>query len=110
MTNTLAVETSAPARVGARLGLAARGVIYLLVGLLAASLAVRGRSQETDQKGAITELASKPFGAVLVWIIAIGLAAYALWQLSQVLTGVVGEEDNAAHRVRSLVSAIVYAG
>jgi len=110
MTTTMPVEASAGARAGARLGLAARGVIYLLVGILAAALAVRGHGQHADQKGAITDLASKPFGAVLVWAIAIGLAAYALWQLSQVLTGVVGEEDSAGHRLRSLVSALVYAG
>lgn len=96
--------------IGARLGLAARGVIYLLVGLLAASLAVRRHAKETDQKGAITELAGQPFGAVLVWVIALGLAAYALWQLSQVFTGVIGEEDSAAHRVKALASAVIYAG
>jgi Domain of Unknown Function (DUF1206) len=110
MTTVGQMEQSTGARAGARVGLAARGVIYLLVGILAASLAIRGRGQHADQKGAVTDLASQPFGAVLVWVIALGLAAYALWQLSQVFTGVVGEEDSAGKRVRALVSAIVYAG
>jgi hypothetical protein len=110
MTAVGVVESSTGARVGARLGLAARGVIYLLVGILAASLAIRGRGQHADQKGAVTDLASQPFGGLLVSLIAIGLAAYSLWQLSQVFTGVVGEEDTAGKRLRSLVSAMVYAG
>jgi hypothetical protein len=110
VSTTMAVEPSAGARAGARIGLAARGVIYLLVGVLAVLLAVGHRRQSTDQKGAIADVASKPFGAVLVIVIAVGLAAYSLWQLSQVFTGVVGEEDSAGHRVRSLVSALVYAG
>lgn len=57
----------------------------------------------------MTDLASKPFGGVLVVVLAIGLAAYALWQLSQVFTGVAGETDSTAKRLRSLGSCLVYA-
>jgi hypothetical protein len=103
-------EASTGLRAGARLGLAARGVIYLLIGVITASLALRGHSQHADQKGAFTDLAGEPFGRVLVIIVAVGLAAYALWQLSQVFTGVAGEEDSTAKRLRSLASALVYAG
>src|SRR3954451_17947197 len=103
-------DTSTGRRVGGHLGLAARGVIYLLVGVIAASLAVRGRGQHADQKGAVTDLASKPFGGVLVTALAVGLAAYSLWQFSQVFTGPVGEEDSKGKRLRSLASALVYAG
>ena len=110
MTQLTHHEASAGLRMGARAGLAARGVIYLLIGVITASLAVRQHSQHADQKGAFTDLASKPFGGVLVVVVALGLAAYALWQLSQVFTGVVGEEDTSGKRMRSLVSAVVYAG
>jgi Domain of Unknown Function (DUF1206) len=103
-------DTSVGRRAGGHLGLAARGVIYLLVGVVAASLALRGRGQHADQKGAVTDLASKPFGGVLVTALAIGLAAYALWQLSQVFTGPVGEKDSKGKRLRSLASALIYAG
>lgn len=112
MTQLRTGDTAVGLRVGGRIGLAARGVIYLLVGLVAASLAVRGtaKGEHADQKGAVTELASKPFGGVLVVVIAIGLAAYALWQLSQVFTGVVGEKDSKGKRVKALASAVIYAG
>jgi hypothetical protein len=99
-------------RAGGRLGLVARGVIYLLIGLIAASLAVRGsaKGQHADQKGAVTDLACQPFGEVLVIIVAIGLAAYALWRLSQVFTGVVGEQDSTGKRIQALASALIYGG
>jgi hypothetical protein len=89
--------------------LAARGLIYVLVAVIALSLAVNGRSSHADQKGAVTDLASKPLGGVLVVILAIGLAAYALWQLAQVFTGVAGEKDSRAKRLRCLGSCLVYA-
>ena len=101
-------DVSTAGRAGARAGLAARGVIYLLVGVIAASLAWRGRGQHADQRGALTDLAAQPFGKALVILVAIGLAAYALWQLSQVFTGVAGEEDTAGKRLRSVASFIVY--
>ncbi len=102
-------EVSKAARWGARAGLAARGAIYILVAIVALSLAFKGRGGHADQKGAVTDLASKPFGAVLVVLLMIGLAAYSLWQLSQVAFGVVGEEDSAGKRLRSLASALIYA-
>ena len=65
-------------------------MIYLLVGLIALGLAVRGHGSDPDQKGAITDLAGRPYGAVLVVALAVGVAAYALWQLAQVFTGPAG--------------------
>ena len=70
------------------------GVIYLLVGLIALGLAVRGHGSDPDQKGAVTDLAGRPYGAVLVVALAVGVAAYALWQLAQVFTGPAGEQDS----------------
>jgi Domain of Unknown Function (DUF1206) len=105
-------EQSAVHAVG-RVGLAARGVIYLGMALITASLAVHGggtgKGKHADQRGAVTDLASKPFGHALVLIVVVGLAAYALWQLWQVFTGVAGEEDSAAKRVRSFASFVAYA-
>ncbi len=103
-------QASKATRWGARAGLAARGAIYVLVALVALSLALRGRGGNADQKGAVTDLASKPFGAVLVVLLMVGLAAYCLWQLSQVAFGVAGEEDSTGKRLRSLGSGLVYAG
>src|SRR5579875_125708 len=98
-------------RVLARVGLAGHGAIYVLLGILAFVLAFGGRKQETDQRGAFEELAGNPAGWVLLLVIAIGLAAYALWRFAEAAFGVVGtdEGDSAKHRIASAVRGIAYA-
>jgi uncharacterized protein DUF1206 len=93
----------------ARWGLAARATLYLLIGILAVALAAGSRRGETDQRGAFQELTRHTGGTVLLWVIAIGLAGYALWRLSEAAFGVVGEGKKAGPRVQSLARAIIYA-
>jgi Domain of Unknown Function (DUF1206) len=94
----------------ARAGLTARGVIYLLVGWVAVLVALGRSSREADQRGALQLLASKPYGLVSLWLLAIGFAAYALWRLSEAAFGVTGEPPGAGPRLKSLGQAVVYAG
>jgi hypothetical protein len=93
----------------ARWGLAARATNYLLVGVLVAALAFGSHHGETDQHGALQETANHTGGAVLVWVIAIGLAAYAVWRLSETAFGVAGKRDEIGPRLLSLWRAVVYA-
>jgi hypothetical protein len=93
----------------ARLGLAARATIYLLIGWLALLLATGKRHGETDQRGALNEVARHTGGEILLWVITAGLAAYALWRLSEAAFGVVGEGDKSGPRVQSLVRGVIYA-
>ncbi len=93
----------------ARLGLVSRGVIYLVIGVLAVLLATGNKSGETDQRGAVQELSQQTGGFVLVLIVAIGLACYAVWRLSEAAFGVAGEGDKAGPRLQSLVRGLVYA-
>jgi hypothetical protein len=88
----------------ARLGLASHGALYVLLGVLALVLAFGGRRKETDQKGAFEELAENSAGWVLLLIIAIGLAAYALWRLAEAAFGVSGVDDGDGAKQR-LISA-----
>lgn len=92
----------------ARWGLGGRAALYLLIGILAIALAVGSRSAETDQRGALQELTQHSGGTALVWAIAIGLAGYALWRLSEAAFGVVGEGKRAGPRVRSFARACIY--
>jgi Domain of Unknown Function (DUF1206) len=94
----------------ARAGLIARGVIYLLVGWVAVLVAVGRSSREADQQGALQLLASKPYGLVSLWLLAVGFAAYALWRLSEAAFGVTGEPNGAGPRLASLGRAVIYAG
>jgi len=94
----------------ARAGLTARGVIYILVGWVAALVALGHSSREADQQGALQMLASKPYGLASLWLLALGFAAYALWRLSEAAFGVTGEKPGAGPRLKSLARAIIYAG
>jgi hypothetical protein len=91
----------------ARTGLAARGIVYLLMGWLAVLVALGGR-QHVDQRGALTEVVAAPFGGALVLLLGLGFAAYALWRFSEVAFGVTGEGDGAGPRLKALARALVY--
>lgn len=92
----------------ARWGLAARGTIYLLIGVLALLLAFGDKSGESDQRGALQELTQHTGGYVLLLIIAIGLAGYALWRLSEAAFGVAGEGNKTGPRLQSLARGLIY--
>jgi hypothetical protein len=97
----------------AKLGLAARGTIYLLIGWFAVLLAAGKKPPETDQRGAMQEVAQHNGGFLLLWLIAIGLTGYALWRFSEAAFGVVGKGEksrNAGPRLQSLARGLIYAG
>jgi hypothetical protein len=96
----------------ARGGLIAYGVVHLLVGWLALQIAWGGSAgTSADTSGALTTLADQPFGKVLLWVVAVGLVALALWQASQAIWGY--RNQDGAKRVRKQVTsgakAAVYA-
>ncbi|MFF3849206.1 DUF1206 domain-containing protein [Streptomyces sp. NPDC002328] len=89
----------------ARAGLTARGVIYLLVGLLALQIAFgEDKSQEADRQGALAEISERPFGSVVLWALGIGLVGMALWRLSEVVFGSAGP-DGRKTKKRLLAAA-----
>ncbi|MEV7611856.1 DUF1206 domain-containing protein [Streptomyces sp. NPDC089799] len=96
--------------VAARCGLATRGVLYLLVGLLALRIAFGDTGEQADRTGAVAQLARQPFGAVLVWAVGIGLVAMALWRLSEAVFGA-ARPDGTKPAMRALAAAraVVYA-
>jgi len=99
------------ARALARTGLAARGVLYILIGWVAVLVAFGQESgNQANQAGALELLARQPFGLVLLWLLGIGFAGYALWRLSEAAFGVTGEGTGAGPRLKSLVRGLIYAG
>src|ERR1700729_608686 len=101
---------SPAARALARMGLTARGVLYILIGWVAILIALGQSSHEADQQGALQLLAGESYGLVSLWLLGIGFAAYALWRLSEAAFGVTGERPGAGPRLKSLARAIIYAG
>ncbi|MEZ4555670.1 MAG: DUF1206 domain-containing protein [Caldilineaceae bacterium] len=64
----------------ARIGYAAKGVVYFTIGLLAAQAAIGSGGQTTGPSGALASIADNPFGMVLLALVALGLFGYALWR------------------------------
>ncbi|WP_037676774.1 DUF1206 domain-containing protein [Streptomyces griseus] len=94
----------------ARAGFTARGVIYLLVGVLALQIAFGDNGEQADRRGALAEIAQKPFGAVLLWALGIGLVGMAVWRLSEALFGSTGKDGHKARkRLLSLLRCAFYA-
>jgi Domain of Unknown Function (DUF1206) len=102
-------SSSPAARALARIGLTARGIIYILIGWLAIQVALGHGSQQPNQQGALQLLAHNTIGLITLWLIGIGFIGYSLWRLSEAAFGVAGEGNGAGARLKSLVRAIVYA-
>lgn len=78
----------------ARLGYAARGVVYITLALIALQAAL-GRRQAEGQRGALVEIATQPAGQLLLLVIAVGLLGYAAWRLIEAARGAEGEGRDA---------------
>jgi hypothetical protein len=94
----------------ARGGFVSRGLIYGLIGILAIKLAAGGGGGNASQQGALKTIAAQPFGKVLLILVAVGLAGYALWRLIRALLGHGPEDsDGTFDRIAAFASGIVYA-
>jgi hypothetical protein len=62
-----------------RIGLGAKGIVTILVGVLALRFALRRGGEITGQVGAVELVVGEPFGRLMLAALAVGLVAYALW-------------------------------
>jgi hypothetical protein len=95
-----------------RIGYFSRGVIYGLIGYLAARLVFTGRGQITDQQGALAAIASHPFGKFLLIVIAVGLVGLFIWGLVRAVADPYhkgSDTKGLISRAGYLVSGISYA-
>ena len=94
----------------ARLGLAARGVVYAVIAILALKLALGDGGETTDQTGALKTIAQQSFGEILLIVVAVGLFGYALWRLVRAAIGhgAEGDRDDAKERIDGVASGIGY--
>lgn len=92
-----------------RVGLVARGLLYLLIGWLALQVAFGGGGREADRTGALQSVVDKPGGPAVLWLMVAGFAALALWQYAEALYGrPVPDGDKPLQRLASAVRGVMY--
>jgi uncharacterized protein DUF1206 len=93
----------------ARAGFVARGVMYILIGVLALEVAFGNSGHKADQSGAVRLVGNTPFGGVLLWLLVIGFAGMALWRLSEAFYGGPGADGRkASTRLIAGFKAVLY--
>ena len=103
-----AAQDSTVFRTLARVGYVVLGILHLLIGGIAISIATGGGG-EADQGGAMQQIQRSPAGVVLLWIIVLGLVALAIWQIAEaVLERDPDAKKKWGHRIKFLGTAVAY--
>ena len=94
----------------ARAGLVARGLMYVLIGVIAIEIAIKGSRQQADRAGAVRLVAHTGFGSLILWLLVIGFAGMTLWRLSEAIWGGQGADGRkGSKRLANLARAVLYA-
>ena len=78
----------------ARAGLVARGLLYVVVAALAVQVARGHEDARADKQGALQTVVRQPLGRVLVLLLTVGFAGYALWRFVEAAVGPADEPDS----------------
>jgi len=116
-TSTAATPVSEPTRrwivAAAKLGYAAKAIVYATIGVVALLAAAHTGGHTTGSHGAFVAILSQPFGRVLLGMLGVGLAGYALWRLVQAVMDADHRGSNLqglSARIGVAFAGLVYAG
>jgi hypothetical protein len=84
--------------VAGRVGHVAKGVSYALIAVLALQVAFGQRARPGDKQGVLREVAGSTFGTAALIALAVGFAAYALWQFVRAVL----DRDREGHDAKGL--------
>lgn len=98
----------------ARMGYAAKGVVYVGVGVLSATAAFgAGSGDAQGSRDTLAQFGRQTWGTALLTLVALGIAGYVVWRMVQVFKDPERRGTDAkglAVRTVLFVSALVYAG
>jgi hypothetical protein len=97
----------------ARFGYAAKGVVYVIVGGMAAAAAIGAGGDTTGSHGAFARIIDAPFGRILVGVVALGIVGYSLWQFIRAVEDPEGEGNDAkaiGKRIAYFGSGVLHLG
>ncbi len=80
---TTRIEEEALPGALARFGFLSRGIVYLLIGGIAARVAILQRGRATGPAGALARILTGSGGRLLLWIVVAGLFAFVLFRVAQ---------------------------
>jgi hypothetical protein len=78
----------------ARVGYAAKAVLYITIGILAAQAAFGPGGRTTDTQGVLSVVQDMTFGTIVLLVIAAGLLGYALWRVVEAIVDPDGRGSN----------------
>ncbi|MEV0909591.1 DUF1206 domain-containing protein [Streptomyces hokutonensis] len=90
-----------------RAGFVARGVVYVLVGVLALRIAFGDGGREADRQGALQQVAAQPFGKAMLWLLVVGFGCMAIWRGSRALSAK-GPKNKVGSRLLDGGRAVFY--
>jgi hypothetical protein len=89
-----------------RVGLAAKGVSYAIVAVIAIRVALGDGGNTEDRQGALRALADEPLGRELLIALAAGFAAYGLWRFVQAFL----DRDHEGNDIKGVGKRASFAG
>lgn len=96
----------------ARFGYAAKGVVYLIVGVLAFQAAFNWGGRITGSKGAFRTIENQPFGNVLLFLVGVGLLGYVVWRFVEAFRDPEHNDSGLSafgRRFSYFISGLIYA-
>ena len=98
-----------------QVGWAAKGVVYTIAGVLAATVvfgsfgwSTPGSNEEASPNGAIKTIAGSPGGALLLWVLGLSMLLYAAWRVTSAVFPGGHDAEASAKRIGYVVSAVIY--
>ena len=89
----------------ARFGFAAKGFVYILIGVLAVQVALGLRDKPAGARGALAVIVEQSSGQLLLGVVAVGLAGHVVWRFVQAIL----DPGNKGTNLRGIAKRAGYA-